>query len=88
MAPDPTAISQGDIVKAGDEQQVDDDAPEPQGNDIGANPGTSGDQHASGPYRAHLAEVLARRALATALDRARAATEEPATEEPATEERP
>ena len=47
-----------------------------------------GDQHASGPYRAHLAEVLARRALATALDRARAATEEPATEEPATEERP
>lgn len=40
-----------------------------------------GDQHASGPYRAHLAEVLARRALATALDRARAATEEHATEE-------
>jgi len=40
-----------------------------------------GDQHASGPYRAHLAEVLARRALATALDRARAATGEHATEE-------
>jgi carbon-monoxide dehydrogenase medium subunit len=39
-----------------------------------------GDQHASGPYRAHLAEVLARRALATALDRARAATGEHATE--------
>jgi len=30
-----------------------------------------GDQHASAPYRAHLAEVLARRALATALARAR-----------------
>jgi carbon-monoxide dehydrogenase medium subunit len=30
-----------------------------------------GDQHASGPYRAHLAGVLARRALARALDRAR-----------------
>jgi carbon-monoxide dehydrogenase medium subunit len=30
-----------------------------------------GDQHASGPYRAHLAEVLTRRALARALDRAR-----------------
>jgi len=40
-----------------------------------------GDQHASGPYRAHLAEVLARRALATALDRARAATGKHATEE-------
>jgi carbon-monoxide dehydrogenase medium subunit len=40
-----------------------------------------GDQHASGPYRAHLAEVLARRALAKALDRARAATGEQATEE-------
>jgi carbon-monoxide dehydrogenase medium subunit len=31
-----------------------------------------GDQHASAPYRAHLAEVLARRALARALARARA----------------
>jgi aerobic carbon-monoxide dehydrogenase medium subunit len=31
-----------------------------------------GDQHASAPYRAHLAEVLARRALAKALTRARA----------------
>jgi carbon-monoxide dehydrogenase medium subunit len=41
-----------------------------------------GDQHASGPYRAHLAEVLARRALAKALDRARATTGERATEEP------
>src|SRR5579863_1856777 len=30
-----------------------------------------GDQHASAPYRAHLAEVLTRRALAKALDRAR-----------------
>lgn len=30
-----------------------------------------GDQHASAPYRAHLAEVLARRALARALARAR-----------------
>jgi aerobic carbon-monoxide dehydrogenase medium subunit len=30
-----------------------------------------GDQHASGPYRAHLSEVLTRRALARALDRAR-----------------
>jgi carbon-monoxide dehydrogenase medium subunit len=30
-----------------------------------------GDQHASAPYRAHLAEVLARRALTTALARAR-----------------
>jgi carbon-monoxide dehydrogenase medium subunit len=30
-----------------------------------------GDQHASAPYRAHLAEVLARRALAKALARAR-----------------
>jgi aerobic carbon-monoxide dehydrogenase medium subunit len=40
-----------------------------------------GDQHASGPYRAHLAEVLARRALAKALDRARAATGERATRE-------
>jgi aerobic carbon-monoxide dehydrogenase medium subunit len=39
-----------------------------------------GDQHASGPYRAHLAEVLARRALATALDRARTATGEHAAE--------
>ncbi len=35
-----------------------------------------GDQHASGPYRAHLAEVLTRRALARALDRARRTTEE------------
>lgn len=40
-----------------------------------------GDQHASGPYRAHLAAVLAGRALARALDRARAATGERATEE-------
>ena len=31
-----------------------------------------GDQHASAPYRAHLAEVLTRRALAKALARARA----------------
>jgi len=30
-----------------------------------------GDQHASAPYRAHLAEVLARRALARALERGR-----------------
>ena len=30
-----------------------------------------GDQHASAPYRAHLAEVLARRTLGRALDRAR-----------------
>jgi carbon-monoxide dehydrogenase medium subunit len=38
-----------------------------------------GDQHASGPYRAHLAAVLARRALVRALDRARqAAGEQPA----------
>jgi aerobic carbon-monoxide dehydrogenase medium subunit len=40
-----------------------------------------GDHHASGPFRAHLAEVLARRALAKALDRARAATGEQAPEE-------
>ena len=32
-----------------------------------------GDQHASAPYRAHLAEVLARRALAKAIARAGAA---------------
>jgi carbon-monoxide dehydrogenase medium subunit len=44
-----------------------------------------GDQHASGPYRAHLANVLAGRALARALDRARAATAERATGERATE---
>src|SRR6185437_1357936 len=44
-----------------------------------------GDQHASGPYRAHLANVLAGRALARALDRARAATGEQATGERATE---
>jgi carbon-monoxide dehydrogenase medium subunit len=37
-----------------------------------------GDQHASAPYRAHLADVLTRRALDKALARARAATgEEP-----------
>ena len=47
-----------------------------------------GDQHASGPYRAHLAEVLTRRALARALDRARAATGEPATAHQATGEQP
>jgi aerobic carbon-monoxide dehydrogenase medium subunit len=40
-----------------------------------------GDQHASGPYRAHLAEVLTRRALAKALARAREVTGEQATEE-------
>jgi aerobic carbon-monoxide dehydrogenase medium subunit len=40
-----------------------------------------GDQHGSAPYRAHLAEVLTRRALAKALDRARAVTGEQATEE-------
>ena len=40
-----------------------------------------GDQHGSAPYRAHLAQVLARRALAKAVDRAREATGEQATEE-------
>jgi aerobic carbon-monoxide dehydrogenase medium subunit len=35
------------------------------------------DQHASGPYRVHLAQVLARRALATAVRRAQSATERP-----------
>jgi carbon-monoxide dehydrogenase medium subunit len=40
-----------------------------------------GDQHGSAPYRAHLAEVLTRRALAKALDRAREATGEQTTEE-------
>jgi hypothetical protein len=41
-------VSQCDIVEAGDQQQVRDDAPEPQGNDVGANPGTDGDQHTCG----------------------------------------
>ncbi len=45
-----------------------------------------GDQHASGPYRAHLAEVLTRRALARALDRARASTGEQAAARQATGE--
>jgi carbon-monoxide dehydrogenase medium subunit len=49
--------------------------------------GLLGDQHASGPYRAHLAAVLARRALARALDRARQAPGEPAAAAAATGER-
>jgi aerobic carbon-monoxide dehydrogenase medium subunit len=47
-----------------------------------------GDQHASGPYRAHLAAVLAGRALDRALGRARAATGEQAPVKRATEEQP
>jgi aerobic carbon-monoxide dehydrogenase medium subunit len=41
------------------------------------------DQHASGPYRVHLAQVLARRALATAVKRAqRPGTQHAGTEQP------
>jgi CO/xanthine dehydrogenase FAD-binding subunit len=47
-----------------------------------------GDQHASGIYRAHLAEVLTHRALATALARARAATARAAAEQQPREEQP
>lgn len=39
-----------------------------------------GDQHASAPYRAHLAEVLSCRALTRALARARAAADNPSTD--------
>jgi aerobic carbon-monoxide dehydrogenase medium subunit len=40
------------------------------------------DQHASGPYRVHLAQVLARRAIATAVKRALIGTEQRGTEQP------
>jgi CO/xanthine dehydrogenase FAD-binding subunit len=36
-----------------------------------------GDQHASGDFRAHLSQVLTRRALARAIDRAAAAAPAP-----------